>query len=651
MDHPRNSVQLASKFNLTYSKLLQGQIPSQINPNESDPSRFYSSLLVLDVNRDFLEGKLNHLTKETCFGPLKSTLNALFLQCLTLARDAKPEDARKTNAFDTLSILTRCILKKNLSGLEIMEVFAGGTNQSDSFFKLFTSLVDSTLVDPAVPPSIRHQALQLALSFMCGVGQLSPGAYFLRKDLFPSLVSFIKSPETEQYTFEAALLLAILANFHKSDAAKLNPYLHRIHESQDRELMRKICWASNFALDTTVKAYQTIHDDNAVPTFASSLGSVFASLRPDRALASTPVDPPRELFKDQPIEACVILLPVYEFMKSNPVFSEVLEEYLSSTKDGPGAGAEKKASKPPPPLPITILSLSSYLLTHATSTSSPRSLAYADLSLSCLLAFSETESLIEAFIRPWDENIRLCRQRLPLLPVPHPGRPPVCALLDCCALWLRHNLHLRLEVSSYGHCIWICYRVIWFLSKTRTRLEYEWKELWSAILGLLTFFTTKLDSLFSTGGVENLVRETILLLDLCLTESSSFLPNPHALYEFMYELVRSVSTLEKQATLLKTLSVPHSPRRSSSSFSRNTDNATGSLTNILNAIRFYEEKIKEARARTANQAMRVVAREIDRDGIHGQREGRYEFESVLPKRPDDVLGFSRYACQDGLALM
>jgi hypothetical protein len=125
-------------------------------------------------------------------------------------------------------------------------------------------------IDPKTIATVRHQALQLALIFMCGVGQLSPGAYFLRVDLFPSLVlvrasvmmvvrclnyhrQFIKSPETEQYTFEAVLLLAILANFHKSDAARLNPYLHRIRETHDRDLMDKICWASNFALDATVK--------------------------------------------------------------------------------------------------------------------------------------------------------------------------------------------------------------------------------------------------------------------------------------------------------------------------------------------------------------------------------------------------------------
>jgi hypothetical protein len=49
------------------------------------------------------------------------------------------------------------------------------------------------------------------------------------------------------------LLLAILADFHKSDAAKLNPYLQRIKEASDKDFMHKICWASNFAINAAVK--------------------------------------------------------------------------------------------------------------------------------------------------------------------------------------------------------------------------------------------------------------------------------------------------------------------------------------------------------------------------------------------------------------
>jgi hypothetical protein len=45
------------------------------------------------------------------------------------------------------------------------------------------------LVSDSPSAHLRHRALQLALIFMCSIGQLSPGAYFLRRDFFPSIAS------------------------------------------------------------------------------------------------------------------------------------------------------------------------------------------------------------------------------------------------------------------------------------------------------------------------------------------------------------------------------------------------------------------------------------------------------------------------------
>ena len=123
----------------------------------------------------------------------------------------------------------------------------------------------------SVTAVLRHRCLQAAVIYMCSIGQLSPGAYFLRQDLFGPIATvgsqditrninsngvlqFIKSPKTERFTFEAIILLGVLANYHKSEAAKLNPYLLHMKGTDDEELMRKVCWASNFAAETVIKS-------------------------------------------------------------------------------------------------------------------------------------------------------------------------------------------------------------------------------------------------------------------------------------------------------------------------------------------------------------------------------------------------------------
>ncbi|ETW87018.1 hypothetical protein HETIRDRAFT_166541 [Heterobasidion irregulare TC 32-1] len=498
-----------------------------------------------------------------------------------------------------------------------MEMFAGEVNESDKVFMDFATTVDVIIGDAEAPASLRHEVLQLAIIFMCGINQLSPGAYFLRRDLFGSILSIMKDPKTEMYTFEALLLLSLLANFHKSDAAKLNPYLQRIAETTDIALMRNICWAANFATAATIKAYQVISDDSP-PTMASAFTPLVASLRLDHALSSTPVDPPRELFKNQPIEACLVLLPVFEFLHSNRTFLDVLLEPMLTDTDN------KPAPTSSSPLPYNLITLSSYLTAHATSLSSPRAIAYANLALSILLTFVEKEEIMRLFSQPSLTDIRLCRQRLPVLPLTSPPRPPVCAILDCCVIWLRHNLHRQLEVymymwvldSKYHHsqlidsrtCVRICHRVLWYLQKESIRLEYHWLELWKAVFGLLDFLVNKLDSLATTGGIQVLAQETILLLDSAFRKADDFLPAPSAVHASMYELVRSAPALRKLKIMLRSLAVPNS------SLDESPSNA---LSRLIAAATYYEEKIASAQSRTASQALRVVAKNIDQDGIHG----------------------------------
>ena len=114
--------------------------------------------------------------------------------------------------------------------------------------------------------------LQLTVVFMCRINQLSPSAYLLHRDLFPTIISvsvyrpfvhvkliadifiqIIKGWETGRFTFEALLLLTLLSNFHKSDVAKLNPFLRHIGEIRDVKVLHKMCWAAKFAAAATAR--------------------------------------------------------------------------------------------------------------------------------------------------------------------------------------------------------------------------------------------------------------------------------------------------------------------------------------------------------------------------------------------------------------
>ncbi|KAL0579453.1 glycine decarboxylase subunit P [Marasmius crinis-equi] len=151
-------------------------------------------------------------------------------------------------------------------------------------------------------------------------------------------------------------------------------------------------------------------------------------------------------------------------------------------------------------------------------------------------------------------------------------------------------------------------------------MDYEWKEFWTAVLSVLTFFATKLDTLFTTGGVENLIRETTIFLELCLTESTSFLLKPEYLNEFIYELVRNSAVIEKQVSILKSLSAPTPTRVRRDSWL--AEDPEDFMSNVLSVTKYYEEKITLGRAKSAKEGLRIVGREIDRDGLSGLKSTR-----------------------------
>lgn len=165
----------------------------------------------------------------------------------------------------------------------------------------------------------------------------------------------------------------------------------------------------------------------------------------------------------RPIEAAVALLPIFELVNANMMFPSVLAQSISSSEQQKARKSEKMSS----PGVLTSISLSSYILAHASSVSSPRASSYAILSLKSLLTFTESPKLVAVLFEPTKHNIQLSRQvsaaalgntvrqpmiplkRQPTLPIQNGPRAPVCAILDCCALWLRHNLQYKLEITSY----------------------------------------------------------------------------------------------------------------------------------------------------------------------------------------------------------
>jgi len=114
-----------------------------------------------------------------------------------------------------------------------------------------------------------------------------------------------------------------------------------------------------------------------------------------------------------------------------------------------------------------------------------------------------------------------------------------------------------------------------------------------------------------------------------------------------YELVQTSAVLKKQAALLRTVAMPQVPLSRRASFQ--SDDTTKALAHLLSVTDFYGNLISQTGAYTAKDAMKIVAEEVEKDGLHVGNVMQEHEEP--PKRSEDVFGFVRYACMDGLSLM
>ena len=119
------------------------------------------------------------------------------------------------------------------------------------------------------------------------------------------------------------------------------------------------------------------------------------------------------------------------------------------------------------------------------------------------------------------------------------------SVLDTMIDGINHNLRRRLDVSLYNLCTGIMLRIISYLSRSRTRLQYHWSELFRSLLALIRFLTTYATDLKDLPHIETLLDLVVNLLALSLSAGEAFLPTPASYDDLFYKMVESGDLLTK----------------------------------------------------------------------------------------------------------
>ncbi|BGO98531.1 hypothetical protein NBRC10513v2_002925 [Rhodotorula toruloides] len=612
--------------------------------NSPLPTRYFSEFYCLRPNRTVQDAALAGISDEDLLGKYRTNISELFIGGIKVLKDAPPADVTRSNA--TLILFLRHISARNFSNQEqdVMTVLAGSAERHDQVFSDMVSALDATLRNVKVPVSVRHRTLQLALTLVASANQSPLTSYFLRRDLFSTLVAFVADDSTKQFAFESALLLGLLANYRKSEAR--NSYVVRIQDFVEEGVMERIIDVVSTVCSRARDSYVSISDDTP-PSLVASLSSFVKSLRitefftggfylpppplptplagqteqqnggatddvkgkgkekqvaeekPEdeevskdepapsngssdaSASTSSPVSPsPRKPppptislpasptsptscrpplssrsssislklrpedapFATMPPEMVVVLLAFYELLNSNKTFCSLV---FGEREDGA-----------PPSLPTELISLTSYIVSHAPVTTHRAGL-YSRLCLIILLILVEEGEGKLSVPREGGEEIRVCRQRQPMLPARDPARAiPLSAMIDTVVIFLRHGLKKRLDVDTYTIALRLLQRIFQQLKTEKLRIARDWVVVWRAMLSLASFIVThSLELRQNSVKLDTLISQLFITLSYAAYWGEQILPNSAAQARLHYELLHADETLDALSDLLGISSV------------------------------------------------------------------------------------------------
>ncbi|KAK5658444.1 hypothetical protein OQA88_1833 [Cercophora sp. LCS_1] len=437
------------------------------------------------------------------------------------------------NALDTLSTFLSAVLEKKYTNpsSDIIEVLAG-LDHVDTIMTEFVGALEGIIRNGGTV-ELRAKAIEVALAITSGAYQTTLLTYFIQRDLFPAIMKFIQDADTPDRIVMPFILVGLLANYNKFEFQ--NPYQMRLNDFVNEATIRKIIRSVGYACQSLREQYVAVQDD--LPegwTLKSTLNMIgLGAIAPGGKPPPKPVydaETAKKMFTELPKEEAAILLGTYDFTHANKLFCF---NFVTLP-------AEKGEEQPF----ACFISLTSYLLQHAHL--SQRTTLYSHLSLMIFRLLIEDPVLCKRMCSEESKvSVRLCRQRSPYLPLVQGERVAAAAVLDTMVDAINHNLRRRLDGGLYTLCVGILLRIISYMSRTRTRLQYHWAELFRSLLSLIRFLTTYASDLKDLSHIDTLLDHVVNLLALGLSSGETFLPTPAAYDDLFYKVVETGEILVK----------------------------------------------------------------------------------------------------------
>lgn len=532
---------LKEKVVQIYEVFFQGDDPSTDKPN------FWDEFFLLKVNISHIESEFDKLSSEALLA-LKENLNLLFYKAVQTLGEDNP--IRVINALHTLCALIRGVFKKSVGdfGFDVINILIG----FDSAETVMQTMVESLnrILTEECPVILKHQILkflQLLATATDNISQNTLLEYILINSLFESLIQILSNAALRQILgHETVLVLTLLVQYRKYESA--NQYIVKLSILDDELALTGYAQVVHNALFDFNRLYAARNVDPQGGWFsalASMVGNMFVA--DEKQIAAVRANDS-------------ILLALYEAIHLNRNFITALTHtHTPSTPATPPSSPVLTPGNPlsnqalqndptlleptcqPTNLLVTFLEYSSIAIQDTKDEIQHNNAKLCLIILTCISEDQYANSLMHDV----NMNFRVPLHRMPMrhrkvkVEKDIPSRPLVCAVLDLMVEFIMSHMMKTFPLELYLKCLGIVHRVLCYQKKCRVRIQYPWKELWTALINLLKFILSNEGSLVKRhNNIFHLSSKIVTIFNTFITYGDTFLPNPNSYDELYYEVIR-----------------------------------------------------------------------------------------------------------------
>lgn len=630
---------LKEKVVQIYEAFFHGEDPSLSNPN------FWDELFLLKVNTQFIESEIDKLSGES-LNNLKDNFNLLFYrasQALT-----GENNIRKINALHTLCALIRGIFRKSHGncGFDVINILIG----FDSAESVMQSLIESinVLLTGDAPTNLKQLSLKFMLVLVTATDNISQNTileYLLINSVFESLVQILGCRTIGPVLgHDAVLLLTLLVQYRKYESA--NPYVVKLSILDDELALTGYAQIVSNLLSEFNRDYENQSEEPSTGWFsalANMVGSMFVAEEKKMELMRANDSLLLALYEATHLNRNFITALTHSHTPTpatTPPTSPTLgpavtppegtENNSSSTQDCSAIPVQATVTTQPTNLLVTFLQYSSIVTQETKDTTRYNNAKLCLIILTCIAEDQYANSIMH------DVNMTF-RVMLHKMPMRHrkgrtevnpPSRPLICSLLDLMVEFVLSHLMKTFPMDLYVRCLGIIHRVLCYQKKLRVRIQYPWKQLWTALINLLKFLLSHETQLVKKHNIFHLASKVVNVFNLFVTYGDTFLPNPTSYDELYYEIIRMHQIFDNIYSMALRYTTTESEHKDSAA------KLINHLVNIRAIINHFSPKVE---AWTAANHLSSLTEEQVLEVVRGN------YDTLTLKLQDSLDQFERYS--------